>query len=161
MSSYKNKQSFDWGNVVDIKDIVNIHLLFDISHMSRLILKKRKELLATFQLEPWSYDMLVILYQSGESGLSPKELLKMTGVTSGTMTHRINLLSDNELILSTPSPDDGRSIIVSISNKGKDLIEKAIKAHAVESEKILNVLNKEEQVVLQQAAQKLIKQLQL
>jgi DNA-binding MarR family transcriptional regulator len=161
MSNYKNGQSFDWGNVVNIKDIVNIHLLFDISHMSRLILKKRKEILATFHLDPWGYDMLVILYQSGQSGLSPKELLKLTGVTSGTMTHRIDLLSDKELILSTRSPDDGRSIIISISNKGKDLAKKAIVAHAIESEKILNALNKDEQAILQRVVQKLIKQLQL
>ncbi|ADY55721.1 regulatory protein MarR [Syntrophobotulus glycolicus DSM 8271] len=160
MGKDKNNQSSVWNTIVNNDEVVNIHLLFNISHMSTLILKKRKELLATFELEPWSYDMLVILYQAGESGLSPKELLKRTGVASGTMTHRINLLLKSEFIISTPAPDDGRSIIATISDKGKSVVKKAIKAHADESAKILGDLNKEELAAFQQITQKLIHQLQ-
>ncbi|MCT0068327.1 MarR family winged helix-turn-helix transcriptional regulator [Lactococcus lactis] len=155
-----NSKNFTWEHVVNHDEEINIHLLFNISHMSGLILKKRKELLSRFELEPWSYDMLVILYQSDNNGLSPKELLKLTGVTSGTMTHRINLLLKEELIISKPSSQDGRSILVVISEKGKEIIEKAIKAHAAASAEILNHLSQEEQTALQKISQKIIQTLQ-
>lgn len=155
-----NFNNFTWEPVVNHDDEINIHLLFNISLMSGFILKKRKELLSGYQLEPWSYDMLVILYQSDNIGLSPKELLKHTGVTSGTMTHRINLLSKEELIISKPSTKDARSVLITISEKGKGKIEKAIKAHAAASAGILNVLSRQEQSALQNISKKLIQTLQ-
>lgn len=155
-----NSKNFTWDHVVNHDEEIDIHLLFNISHMSGLILKKRKELLSGFGLEPWSYDMLVILYQSDNNGLLPKELLKLTGVTSGTMTHRINLLLKKEFIISKPSSQDGRSILVVISEKGKEVIEEAIKAHADASAEVLSHLSKEEQTSLQKISQKLIQMLQ-
>ena len=57
-------------------------------------------------------------------------------VTSGTMTTRLKNLENQGLIDRLPNPDDARSMLVRLTDKGKELIEKALFPH-VENEKRL------------------------
>ena len=57
-------------------------------------------------------------------------------VTSGTMTTRLKNLENQGLIDRLPNPDDARSMLVRLTDKGKELIEQAVFPH-VENEKRL------------------------
>ena len=57
-------------------------------------------------------------------------------VTSGTMTTRLKNLENQGLIDRLPNPGDARSLLVRLTDKGKELIEQAVFPH-VENEKRL------------------------
>ena len=84
-----------------------------------------------------SFDVLATLRRSGAPyTLTPTELFSSLMVTSGTMTTRLKNLENQGLIDRLPNPDDARSMLVRLTDKGKELIEKALFPH-VENEKLL------------------------
>ncbi len=52
-----------------------------------------------------------------------------TMVTSGTMTYRIDQLEEAGMIKRVKNPEDGRGFLISLSQQGYDLIDKAVTAH--------------------------------
>ena len=81
--------------------------------------------------------MLATLRRSGAPyTLTPTELFSALMVTSGTMTTRLKNLENQGLIDRLPNPDDARSMLVRLTDKGKELIEQAVFPH-VENEKRL------------------------
>ena len=50
--------------------------------------------------------------------LRPTDLFRMLGVTSGTMTYRIDKLVERGLVVRTPDPNDGRGAMVQLTPDG-------------------------------------------
>jgi DNA-binding MarR family transcriptional regulator len=65
-------------------------------------------------------------------------------VTSGTMTHRLDRLEKAELIDRLPDPSDRRGTIITLTEKGFDLIEEAVTAHVTNEHRILSALETSE-----------------
>lgn len=92
---------------------------------------------AEYGLTRWQFDVLATLRRSGAPyRLSPTELFSAMMVSSGTMTARLQKLELQGLIGRKPNPQDARSLLVELTDKGKGLIEKAVFRH-VENEKML------------------------
>ena len=60
--------------------------------------------------------------------LTPTELYKSLMITSGGLTHRLKRLEKAGLVKRTPSPEDGRSMMVELTSAGKERAEKAFRA---------------------------------
>lgn len=60
--------------------------------------------------------------------LSPKALLQQTLVSSGTMTNRIDRLVERMLVERRTDPNDGRGVLVSITDEGRQRVDTAISA---------------------------------
>ena len=60
--------------------------------------------------------------------LSPKQLYTGAQVTSGGMTKMLHALTDARLIERIENPDDGRSRLVRLTPKGKELAEEIVDA---------------------------------
>ena len=78
-------------------------------------------LFARHGLERGEFDVLATLQRSGPPyRLSPTELYTSLMVSSGGLTHRLQRLEAAGLIRRIPSPDDGRSLIVELTDAGQD-----------------------------------------
>ncbi|WP_437613024.1 MarR family winged helix-turn-helix transcriptional regulator [Erwinia sp. V71] len=108
-----------------------------------MLLEPRVEAaIALHGLAVWEFDMLATLRRSGEPYcLSPTALFSTLMVTSGTMTHRLKRLEERELIERKPNADDARSMLVQLTPKGVEVINKAVEDHVDNERKILSLLS--------------------
>jgi DNA-binding MarR family transcriptional regulator len=75
----------------------------------------------------WEFDVLSALRRAGSPyQLSPKALLQQTLVSSGTMTNRIDRLVERMLVERRTDPNDGRGILVVMTEMGRDRVDSAI-----------------------------------
>lgn len=54
----------------------------------------------------------------------PSEAAKKLNVTVAAITHQINSLDEQDLIVRTVSPDDRRVVLISLSDKGAEIVAK-------------------------------------
>jgi DNA-binding MarR family transcriptional regulator len=122
-------------------------------HLERAI----QETFAEFGLTVGEFDVLAALRRSGKPyQLSPTELFNTLMVSSGTMTHRIDRLEQAELVRRIPDLNDRRGTLIELTDKGFNLIEKAVEAHVTNEHHVLNVLAESEREALAQLLRKLL-----
>jgi DNA-binding MarR family transcriptional regulator len=91
-----------------------------------------------FGLSNWSFDVLAALRRAGQPyRLSPNALLQSLMITSGTMTNRIDHLERAGLVERGHNPDDRRSVLISLTPSGLELIERAVAAHVANEHRLL------------------------
>jgi DNA-binding MarR family transcriptional regulator len=112
---------------------------------------------AEFDLTVGDFDVLATLRRSGQPyQLSPTELFNTLMISSGTMTHRIDRLEQAELVRRIPDPSDRRGTRIELTEKGFDVIEKAVEAHVVNEHRLLSHLDASERETLTQLLRKFL-----
>ncbi|GAP99975.1 MarR family winged helix-turn-helix transcriptional regulator [Leptolyngbya sp. NIES-2104] len=131
-----------------------------IGRMGRLSKHLERAIQVTFSefgLTIAEFDVLAALRRSGQPyQLSPTELFQTLMVTSGTMTHRIDRLEKVELVQRIPDPNDRRGTLIQLTNKGFDVIEKAVEAHVTNEHLALSALEQSEREALAGLLRKLL-----
>jgi DNA-binding MarR family transcriptional regulator len=108
-------------------DFSPLGVLSRVDRLSRHLDRARRDAFRRSELEPWEWDVLSALRRAGEPfQLSPKQLLQQTLVSSGTMTNRIDRLVGRRLVRRENDPDDGRSILVTLTEDGRVRVDAAI-----------------------------------
>ena len=122
-------------------------------HLDRAL----QETFSGFDLNGGEFDVLATLRRSGQPyQLSPTELFNTMMVSSGTMTHRVDRLERAELVQRIPDPSDRRGTLIQLTNKGFQVIEKAVEAHVGNLHRLLASLDEEDRRVLAQLLHKLL-----
>ena len=102
-------------------------------------------------------DVLATLRRSGKPyQLTPKQLMESVVITSGAMTALLNRLTKLELIYRAADENDGRISLAGLTEKGKKIIDEAIKKRFDEAKNSIQVLNKKEQEDLSILLKKLL-----
>lgn len=115
-----------WLRERDDLDLSPVEVFSRISRLARLLDLARREAFTAHQIEPWEFDVLAALRRAGRPyQLSPGQLLRETMVTSGTMTNRIDRLSERGLVDRSPDPDDRRGVLVGLTAAGKRAVDGA------------------------------------
>jgi DNA-binding MarR family transcriptional regulator len=92
-----------------------------------------------------SFDVLATLRRAGAPyRLSPGELLETMMITSGTMTHRIDQLEKAGLVERLDNPDDRRGVIIALTDKGFETVERAVTAHVANQHRLVAALGEDE-----------------
>ena len=118
-------------------DFSPLEVLSRVDRLSRHLDRARRDAFRRSDLEPWEWDVLSALRRAGEPfQLSPKQLLLQTLVSSGTMTNRIDRLVERRLVRREADPDDGRSILVVLTDEGRTRVDAAI-TRLVDAEAVL------------------------
>ncbi|MFI1970623.1 MarR family transcriptional regulator [Streptomyces cinnamoneus] len=116
-----------------------------IGRLQRLSLLVGSELRRTFaahDLDAASFDVLATLRRSeAPHRLTPAELMRSAMVTSGAITQRLDRLEARGLVTRTPSESDGRSVLVSLTDEGQDLIDRALPDHIATENRLLAALS--------------------
>src|SRR2546428_4753301 len=117
-----------------------------ISRLSLVVEKELEPVFAQFGLNHWSFDMLATLRRAGAPyRLSPTDLFRSMMVTSGTMTNRIDRLTEKGLVRRVPHPEDRRGILVAFTEQGRELIDRALIAPGANEGRLLQTLSRGEQ----------------
>lgn len=112
-----------------------------LTRCSLLLESRQAAAFSPFALTRWQFDMLATLRRSGAPYcLSPTALFSTLMITSGTMTHRLKLLEADGLIERLPNTQDARSMLVQLTEKGLQLIDRVVEVHVENQRKILSVL---------------------
>lgn len=96
---------------------------------------------ARHRLKPGEFDVLSSLRRSGKPyRLTPTRLFQGLMLSSGAMTNRLDKLEQAGLIARAPDPDDRRGTLISLTSRGQALVEKVVREHAENEEKLAAVL---------------------
>ena len=113
--------------------------------------------MAQYGLKTGEFDALATLRRAGPPfALTPTQLYEATMLSSGAMTNRIDRLEKLGLVARQPNPDDRRGTFVTLTDKGKTLIDSMIEAHVANKERIVSTLDATEQAELSRLLAKLI-----
>ena len=108
-------------------DVAPLQVLSRVSRLARHLDRARRSVFAAHDLEPWEFDVLAELRRSGHPyELSPGRLMRATLVTSGTMTNRIDRLTEDGLVRRLPDPTDRRGVLVRLTDEGRERVDAAL-----------------------------------
>ncbi len=103
------------------------------------------------------FDVLATLRRCGKPyTMSPKDLIANTMVTSGTMTNRLGQLEKAGLIIRVPSKTDKRSCLVTLTDDGLAVVEKAIVENVELHKKLFAAFSPDEREQLNQGLKALL-----
>ncbi|BAK69844.1 MarR family winged helix-turn-helix transcriptional regulator [Aliarcobacter butzleri] len=88
------------------------------------------------------FKVLEVLYHLGDLNIG--SITKLTMSTPGNITVVVKNLKRDNWITSVKDPNDNRASILSITQKGKEIIEEVFPNHAKNLTKAMEVLNDEE-----------------
>ncbi len=135
-----------WSRERPDLDFSPLQVLSRVGRLSRHVDRARKAAFAASALELWEFDVLSALRRAGAPyQLSPKALLQQTLVSSGTMTNRIDRLVERGLVTRDSDPHDGRGILVSMTETGRERVDAAIRLLLVAESELLDRLPKADQ----------------
>ncbi len=126
-----------WARERPDLDLGPLQVLSRVTRLARHLDRHRAGAFAAHDLETWEFDVLAALRRSGPPyRLTPGRLAAETLVTSGTMTNRIDRLEHRGLVRRTPHPDDGRGVLVALTDAGRTRVDAAL-ASLLERENLL------------------------
>lgn len=138
-------------------DVSPMGIIGRVTRLAKHLEQAIQETFSEFGLTVGEFDVLATLRRSGHPyQLSPTELFNTLMVSSGTMTHRVDRLEQAELVQRIPDLSDRRGTQIKLTDKGFDIIEKAVEAHVVNEHRILSGLDVSEREVLTQLLRKLL-----
>ncbi|MBB2701336.1 UNVERIFIED_ORG: DNA-binding MarR family transcriptional regulator [Rhizobium esperanzae] len=104
-----------------------------------------------------AFDVLATLRRSGAPyRLSPGELLEMTMVSSGTMTNRIDQLEKAGFVERILNPEDRRSVLIALTEKGLATVEEAVGAHVANQHRLTGNLTTEDKAAFDRLLKKFL-----
>ena len=113
-----------WRDEAPSLDLSSLAVIGRIFQLARLLEKHRETVLADFDLNLWSFDMLATLRRQGPPyQLKPTELYGLLMLSSGAMTNRIDRLEKAGWVTRLRDPDDRRSVIVQLTNQGMEYVD--------------------------------------
>ena len=116
-----------------------------MEHVDRALEAKFEE----FQISRATFDVLAALRRNGKPyKLTQRELMRSLFRTSGSMSLRIDSLQKQGLVERTPDSDDRRSVFVSLTPKGVELLETVIPEHLENENSLVAGLNRVERTQL-------------
>ncbi|MFC4910984.1 MarR family winged helix-turn-helix transcriptional regulator [Actinomadura gamaensis] len=123
-------------------DVSPLLVLSRVSRLARHLDRARRAVFAEHDLESWEFDVLTALRRAGAPyELSPGRLLRATLVTSGTMTNRIDRLTEAGLVERHPDPADKRGVLVRLTEAGRTRVDAAFAALLEREHAILDALS--------------------
>ena len=117
----------DWERERPDLDVDPLRIFSRVKRIAKQLDAVRKTAFAETGLELWEFDVLAALRRAGAPHrLSPKQLLAITLVSSGTMTNRLDRLTERGLVHRDADPRDGRGVLVTMTDAGRVLVDEAL-----------------------------------
>ena len=116
-----------WSDERPDLDTASLGVVIRVMTLYRSLRREATRALEPLDLELWEYDVLSALRRQGSPCVLPAtRLARETDLSSGAMTNRIDRLETRGLVRRRPDRSDRRGVNVSLTAKGRKLIDKAI-----------------------------------
>ena len=123
-----------------------------IGRLHRLAARLTEELVAVyaqFGLGEGEFDVLATLRRAGAPyELAPGDLAAWTMVSSGAVTKRVDRCAEQGLVTRRVSERDGRGRVIALTEKGRELIDRAFEAHMANEHRLVSGLPETERARL-------------
>lgn len=97
-----------------------------VLRLAGILERRANASLRSLELPIWAFDLLGTLRRQGAPySMTPTELIESAMLSSGAMTNRIDRLEQQGFVVRKPAADDRRSLHVSLTPTGLELIEVA------------------------------------
>ena len=147
----------DWNAERPELDYSSLGVVVRIQLLGKLLQRSAEVALRPLKLKLWEYDVLSALRRKGEPFEQPAtELARLTMLTSGAMTTRIDRLEAKGLVARSTDPEDRRGVNVKLTEEGLGLIDRAIQARLKIANEQLATLNQRDSEYLSDGLRKLL-----
>lgn len=135
----------DWNTERPELDYSSLGVVVRIQLLGKLLQRSAEAALRPLKLKLWEYDVLSALRRKGQPFEQPAtELARLTMLTSGAMTTRIDRLEAKRLVERSTDPEDRRGVNVRLTQKGLDLIDRAIQTRVnIANEQLASLTDRE------------------
>ena len=117
-----------------------------ISQLQREVFLAQRATFARHGLDAPSFDVLAALRRAGAPyQLTPTDLMRSALVTSGAITQRLDRLEERGLITRGRSEADGRAVVVTLTDAGREALDSALPDHLETERGMLGGLSAGEQ----------------
>lgn len=137
-----NTEKKSYGEINDL----NLKLVIALSRSTQSLQRRGLKTVKEEGLTSSQFGVLEVLYHKGDLRIC--EIIEKTLSTGGNMTVVIDNLEKEDLIKRYSDPRDRRATLVSITEKGRKLIEDVFPKHVDDLREIFNGLTKEEKEIL-------------
>ncbi|MBY5347665.1 MarR family winged helix-turn-helix transcriptional regulator [Rhizobium leguminosarum] len=138
-------------------DVEPMGILGRLKRLSTHLGREVEAVLMQQGLSSSAFDVLATLRRAGSPHrLSPGELLEMTMVSSGTMTNRIDQLEKAGYVERILNPEDRRSVLIALTEKGLATVEIAVDAHVANQHRLSKNLSAADKAELNRLLRKLL-----
>ncbi|MPS26427.1 MAG: MarR family transcriptional regulator [Alcaligenaceae bacterium] len=135
----------DWKRERPDLDPWPLGIIGRLSRLSTHMVRHAEEWLAPMGLTWETFSLIVTLRRCGpEFALKPSDLIKVSLLTSGAVTNRIDRVQARGLVVREPDPNDRRGVIVRLTPEGKALADEAIARHFDAMAGLLRPLGRQE-----------------
>ncbi|WHM38703.1 MarR family transcriptional regulator [Streptomyces sp. BPTC-684] len=118
-----------WAEVRPDLDTVPMALYGRIYRISKAMGDRIEKEYKRFGIARGEFDVLATLRRSGEPyTLSPRQLSATLMLTTGGMTGRLDKLEKAGLLSRSPDPNDRRGLRVTLSEKGREIVDESVTA---------------------------------
>ncbi len=138
-----------WARELPDLDTRPMAVLGRIWRISNLVRPGIETTFAAFGLDRGEFDVISTLRRAGPPyRLTPTQLYTTLMISSGGLTHRLGRLEKAGLVAREPSAEDGRSLAVRLTEKGRDLAEAAFREDMAREAEALTGLDEGERETL-------------
>jgi len=147
----------DWAKQLPGLETSALEVTGRLGRITRLIDRRTADAVSASGVSCRDLDVLGALRRAdSDAGLPAGECAKAAMLTSGGMTGQADRLASAGLIVRKPDPDDRRTVLMTLTPEGRDVVESALGAYLGASEEALGVLSDEERVALAELLRKLL-----
>ena len=112
-------------------DFSALRVISRLTRVSSHVDAALEQVLGDYGVSRTSFHALVTLERlGGERGVNQRRLMDELGLTSGTISLRMDRLADAGLIERLPDPESRRSTLIALTARGHELFERAKFEHA-------------------------------
>ncbi|WP_285725336.1 MarR family winged helix-turn-helix transcriptional regulator [Psychromicrobium xiongbiense] len=140
-----------WAKARPDLDVSAMGILGRLSRLTRHLEREQQHLFSKHQLQPGEFDILATLLRADTEhrGLTVGQLTASVMVTGGAVTNRLDRLAGKGLITRTTDPHNRRTIRISLTAAGREVIDAALLDHVFNEERLLVTLTYSERQILE------------
>jgi DNA-binding MarR family transcriptional regulator len=149
-----------WARSRPDLDVSPMAVIGRLARLYHLMGAELQRTFATHGLDRASFDVLATLRRSGAPyQLTPTALMRSAMVTSGAITQRLDRLEARGLVIRQPNGADRRGVLVTLTDEGLALIDRALPDHIATEERLLAALTPAERSALADTLRRLVESL--
>ena len=146
-----------WSEERPELDTASLGVVVRVMNLYRSLQRQAAAALAPLGLELFEYEVLSALRRQGSPfSLAATALAKATGLSTGAMTNRVDKLAARGLVARRRARSDRRTVVVSLTTRGRHAIDEAIRLRLTAADQALAGLSNAERTRLARLLRKVV-----
>ncbi|WP_413615638.1 MarR family transcriptional regulator [Halomonas cupida] len=123
----------EWCTVLPDRDPSDMGIFTRLYRIMKHVDRRVSVVFRAHGLREGEFDLLSTLYRRATNeGMTPNALCAAVVLSSGAMTNRLDRLAERDLIERVDNPEDRRSVLVRLSDKGREMMPGLLDAYLAE-----------------------------